>query len=133
MIQEQSRWILAALGLALILGGRAGVTAQDQAVKKLNPYTGNAEAITEGKRLYFLYGCPGCHGKEGGGGMGRPLLDDEWQWGSDDQTLFKLIRGEIPGQTMPDVFGKAMTDEEIWKVLAFIRSLYKGDPSRTNW
>ncbi|KRT71205.1 MAG: mxaG (cytochrome c1) involved in methanol dehydrogenase (mxaG3) [candidate division NC10 bacterium CSP1-5] len=130
---RQRRWILVALVAGLILGQPGNVPAQDQAVKKLNPFTGNPEAITEGKRLFSLYGCPGCHGKEGGGGMGRPLLDDEWQFGSDDGTLFKLIRGEIPGQTMPDVFGKAMKDEEIWQVIAFIRTLYKGDPSRINW
>ena len=123
------------LALGLALGGHLGfVRAQDQAKpKKLNPFTGNPEAITAGRNLYFLYGCNGCHGGTGGGGMGRPLTDDEWTFGSDDETLFKLIRGQIPEQTMPAVFGKVMTEEETWKVLAFIRSLYKGDPSRVNW
>jgi mono/diheme cytochrome c family protein len=124
-----------ALGLGLVLGGRLDfVGAQNQAKpKKLNPFTGNPEMIKEGRNLYFLYGCNGCHGGTGGGGMGRPLIDDEWTFGSDDETLFKLIRGQIPEQTMPAVFGKVMTEEETWKVLAFIRSLYKGDPSLANW
>jgi hypothetical protein len=26
-----------------------------------------------------------------------------------------------------------MKDDEIWKVLAFVRSIYGGDPSRINW
>jgi mono/diheme cytochrome c family protein len=69
----------------------------------------------------------------GGGGMGKPLIDDEWRFGSDDQTLFKLIRGEIPNQTMPNVIGKNMSDEEIWKVLIYVRSLYAGDPAKINW
>lgn len=60
------------------------------------------------------------------------LIDDTWQHGSDDATLFKLLRGEIPGQTMPPI-GKAMTEEEIWKVLAWVRSLYRGDPNLVNW
>jgi len=34
---------------------------------------------------------------------------------------------------MPAVFGAVMTEEETWKILAYIRSLYKGDPSRVNW
>lgn len=125
-------WFLAVVGLVL---GHLGISiAQDQAKpKKLNPHTGNLEAIKEGKQLYFLYGCNGCHGGMGGGGMGRPLIDDEWTFGSDDETLFKLIRGEVPDQTMPAVFGKVMKEDEIWKVLAFIRSLYKGDPSRIDW
>ena len=128
-------WFIGAVALGLMLSGHLGTAAaQDQPKpKKLNPYTGNQEAIKEGRNLYFLYGCNGCHGGTGGGGMGRPLSDDEWTFGSDDETLFKLIRGQIPEQTMPAVFGKVMTEEETWKVLAFIRSLYKGDPSRVNW
>ncbi len=133
----QRNWFIGTvvLALGLMLGGHLGfVRAQDQAKpEKLNPFTGNPEAIKEGRNLYFLYGCNGCHGGTGGGGMGRPLSDDEWTFGSDDETLFKLIRGQIPEQTMPAVFGKVMTEEETWKVLAFIRSLYKGDPSRVNW
>jgi mono/diheme cytochrome c family protein len=65
--------------------------------------------------------------------MGKPLIDDEWKFGSDDQTLFKLIRGEIPNQTMPNAIGKVLTDDEIWKVLLYVRSVYAGDPGRINW
>jgi mono/diheme cytochrome c family protein len=128
-------WLIGSVALGLVLGGHLGfVGAQDQAEpKKLNPFTGNPEAIKEGRQLYFLYGCSGCHGRSGGGGMGRPVIDDEWTFGSDDETLFKLIRGQIPEQTMPTGFGKVMKEEETWKVLAYIRSLYKGDPSLVNW
>ncbi len=130
-------WSIGAVALGLMLVwhlGFVGAQVQDQAEpKKLNLFTGNPEAIKEGRNLYFMYGCNGCHGGTGGGGMGRPLIDDEWTFGSDDETLFKLIRGQIPEQTMPAVFGKVLTEEETWKVLAFIRSLYKGDPSRVNW
>ena len=65
--------------------------------------------------------------------MGKPLIDDEWKFGSDDQTLFKLVRGEIPQQTMPNAIGKSLTDDEVWKVLLYVRSVYAGDPSRINW
>ncbi len=130
-------WSIGAVALGLMLVwhlGFVGAQVQDQVEpKKLNLFTGNPEAIKEGRNLYFMYGCNGCHGGTGGGGMGRPLIDDEWTFGSDDETLFKLIRGQIPEQTMPAVFGKVLTEEETWKVLAFIRSLYKGDPSRVNW
>ncbi len=133
----QRIWFIGALalGLGLMLGGHLDfVGAQNQAKpKKLNPFTGNPEVMKEGRNLYLMYGCNGCHGGTGGGGMGRPLIDDEWTFGSDDETLFKLIRGQIPEQTMPAVFGAVMTEEETWKILAYIRSLYKGDPSRVNW
>jgi cytochrome c(L) len=100
---------------------------------KLNPYTGNAEAIAQGRALFLQMGCSGCHGVGGGGGMGPALLDDEWKFGSDDATLFKLIKGEIPQQTMPAAFGNVLKDDDIWKLIAYVRSLYRGDPSKINW
>ena len=33
-------------------------------------------------------GCNGCHGGTGGGGMGPPLTNQIWVYGSDDDTLF---------------------------------------------
>src|SRR4051794_3817383 len=98
-----------------------------------NPFSTSVEAVIEGRATYLKYGCAGCHGMGGGGGMGKPLIDDEWKFGSDDKTLFKLIRGEIPQQTMPNAIGKAMTDDEVWKVLLYVRSVYAGDPSKIDW
>jgi cytochrome c(L) len=102
-------------------------------VKHLNPYTGDADAIAEGRVLYNKNGCAGCHGAGGGGGMGPAILDDKWKFGADDETLFRLVRGEIPQQTMPAVFGKVLTDDEVWKIIAFVRSLYRGDPEGIVW
>jgi mxaJ protein len=102
------------------------------AVKKLNPFTGNSAGIEEGKKLYVQVGCQGCHGGGGGGGMATSVIDESWKFGSDDDTLFKLIKGEIPQQTMPDVY-KVLPDEQVWKMLAFIRSIYTGDPTKINW
>ena len=65
-------------------------------------------------------------------GWAASLIDDEWKFGSDDETLVRLIKGEIAEATMPKVYG-SLPDEEIWKMLAFIRTLYKGDPSKINW
>ena len=100
--------------------------------KKLNPYTGNAEMIPIGQKLYFQVGCQGCHGGGGGGGMATSLIDDAWKFGSDDETLYKLIKGQIPQQTMPTVYD-ILPDDQVWQILAFIRSVYKGDPSKINW
>ena len=100
--------------------------------KKLNPFTGNADAIAQGKTLYFQVGCQGCHGGGGGGGMATSLIDDSWKFGSDDETLYRLIKGQIPQQTMPVVYS-TLPDEQVWQILAFIRSVYKGDPSKINW
>jgi mxaJ protein len=101
-------------------------------VKKLNPFTGKEDMIAMGKMLYNEVGCQGCHGGGGGGGMAASLIDENWKFGSDDETLFKLIKGQIPEQTMPTVYSD-LPDEQVWQILAFIRSVYKGDPSKINW
>jgi len=98
-----------------------------------NPFAKSAEAVLEGRKIYLKNGCAGCHGMGGGGGMGKPLIDDEWKFGSEDATLFKLVRGEIPNQTMPNAIGKSLTDDEIWEVLLYVRSVYAGDPGKINW
>ena len=117
-------------------GAKAG-SASNEAVAdrslKGNPFAKSVQAVVDGKRLYLKNGCSGCHGVGGGGGMGKPLIDDEWKFGSDDQTLFKLIRGEIPNQTMPNVFGKSLTEDETWKLLMYVRLIYAGDPGKINW
>ena len=100
--------------------------------RKLNPFTGDAARAAEGRTLYFQVGCQGCHGGGGGGGMATSVIDDAWTFGSDDEVLFRLIKGEIPEQTMPTVYS-VLEDDEVWKILAFIRSVYAGDPARIDW
>ena len=39
----------------------------------------------QGKRLFSWYNCIGCHAN-GGGGIGPPLMDDEWIYGSRPRT-----------------------------------------------
>ena len=127
-------WLIGLL-VAGLLGAPLSMVAAEEPAKpqKLNPYTGNAEAIQEGRTLFLQNGCSACHGAGGGGGMGPALLDDEWKFGSDDATLFKLIKGEIPQQTMPAAFGNVLKDEDVWRLIAYVRSLYRGDPSKINW
>lgn len=120
------------VGLGVLLGARGAGLAQTNAVAKLNPFTGKAEAIQQGRAIYLQQGCAACHGVMGGGGMGMPLLDDAWKFGSDDATLFKLIKGQIAQQTMPKIFGH-LPDDDVWKMIAYIRSLYQGDPGKVNW
>jgi mxaJ protein len=96
-----------------------------------NPYTGKPDAIKAGKDLFIQNACAGCHGAGGGGGMGPSLIDDKWQFGSTDEILFKQITGQTKG-TMPKVYA-TMPRDNVWKILAFVRSLYKGDPKKKNW
>jgi mono/diheme cytochrome c family protein len=129
-VTRRRLWLLAAPVLTLAWAAVAGAQARP---KHLNPYTGDPEAIKEGRALFLKSGCSACHGVNGGGGMGPPLLGYKWKFGGDDETLFKLIRGEIPRQTMPSVFGKVLKQDEIWKIIAYIRTLYRGDPAGIVW
>ena len=114
------------------LDAELGPTAAASLPRKLNPFAANADTVAEGKALYFEVGCQGCHGGGGGGGMASSVIDESWTFGSDDDVLFKLIKGEIPEQTMPVVYS-VLEDDEVWKILSFIRSVYAGDPSKIDW
>ncbi|GAA0712749.1 c-type cytochrome [Dokdonella soli] len=112
-----------------------------------NPYTDKPDAIAEGKDLFVLKACSGCHGAGGGGGMCPPVINDTWVYGSDDTTLFNLVKlgstglqakgytrvghENVVGDMPP--FAGVVTDDELWKLLAYVRSRYAGDPSLRNW
>lgn len=97
-----------------------------------NPYTGDAEAIAEGKRLWADTGCYACHGADAGGAVGPDLTDDEWVYRPTDATIFKAIARGRRGTTMVG-WSDSLDDDQIWKVVAYIRSLYKGDPEKIIW
>ena len=132
-------WILATISTLAAQPGMAQVSPQDTAQagptaeqpKKLNPYTGDEEKIAEGRKLYLRWNCYGCHGSMGGGGMGRPLNDEQWLYGGDDASVLESIKEGTPGG-MPSLKDR-LTEDEIWKIIAYIRSYYKGDPSKVSW
>ncbi len=97
-----------------------------------NPFTGDPEAIAEGKQLWAKTGCYACHGKEAGGAVGPDLTDDQWVYRPTDKTIFKAISKGRKGTTMVG-WSSSLSDEETWKVIAYIRSLYKGDPGKIIW
>jgi mono/diheme cytochrome c family protein len=110
----------------------APAAPQGAGPKKLNPFTGDSAAIAEGQKLWMKYNCYGCHGTQAGGGMGASLVDELWTCGGDDRTVFNSIKNGC--QRMPPVGTLAnIPDEEIWKIIAYVRSLYKGDPSKIVW
>jgi mono/diheme cytochrome c family protein len=101
------------------------------APQKLNPYTGNADAIAEGAALYKKFNCYACHGMSGGGGMGPNLTDETWQTGDGSDASLQTHIKEGKG-TMPP-FKTLLTDDQVWKLIAFVRSLYKGSPEKVKW
>ena len=107
-----------------------------------NPYKDtDAAVVAAGKAVYLHSGCNGCHGGGGGGGMCPPLINDIWVCGGDDDTLFRLVTlGSDALQAkgysragmehvvgpMPPMGAIVPTDDDLWKIITFIRSQYNG-------
>src|SRR2546430_4089424 len=85
-----------------------------------NIYEESAYAVSEGKRLYENYNCVGCHA-HGGGGMGPPLMDNKWIYGSQPANIFAtIVEGRPNG--MP-AFGGKLSNDQVWQLVAYVRSL----------
>ena len=113
--------------------------------KLKNPYNDTqADIVAQGLQIYLKYGCNGCHGGGGGGGMCPPLTNDTWVYGGDDDTIFRLVtlgsdelqkqgytrigRENVVGPMPP--FGAIIKNsDDLWKIFAFVRSKYSGDPA----
>lgn len=131
IICHSSLVILCGIGLSLIGVRCTHAQQNDAAPQKLNPYTGNADAIAEGQALYKKFNCYACHGMAGGGGMGPNLTDETWQVGDGSDANLQTQIKEGKG-TMPP-FKSLLNDEQTWKLIAFVRSMYKGDPGKVRW
>jgi len=95
-----------------------GPTSQPAAVS--NEYDNNAYAISEGKRLFFQFNCAGCH-FHGGGGIGPPLMDDRWIYGSQPEQVFaSIVEGRPNG--MPSFRGK-IVNYQVWQLTSYVRSM----------
>lgn len=86
-----------------------------------NPFEGDRAAWAEGKRLYTWFNCAGCHGSQGGGGIGPPLRDTVWIYGGAPANVFQSIAQGRP-KGMP-TFGHTIPDEQVWQIVSFVRSL----------
>ena len=97
-----------------------------------------AKVADEGHKKYMAAGCNGCHGGGGGGGMGPPLTNEVWIYGKDDDTLFRLVALGSDGLKahgyarkgsenvvgpMPAMGEIVKTDDDMWKIIAWIRSV----------
>ena len=97
-----------------------------------NPYNGDTPAIEKGHSLY-LSACSGCHGHEAEGKLGPGLADDYWTYprGATDVGLFEILWGGAQGMMGPQ--STSLNADEMLQVMAFLRSIYKGDPAKAEW
>lgn len=85
-----------------------------------NPYEGNAQAISDGQRLFEQYNCAGCH-FHGGGGIGPALMDSEWIYGSSPANIYETITQGRPNG-MPS-YGGHIPDQQVWELVTYVRAL----------
>jgi cytochrome c oxidase cbb3-type subunit 3 len=85
-----------------------------------NAYLHNAYAVSQGEQLYLQMNCVGCH-FHGGGGIGPPLMDDEWIYGGQPENIYQSIEEGRPNG-MP-AWGSRLSSDQIWKLTAYVMSL----------
>jgi putative heme-binding domain-containing protein len=101
-----------------VVGGLLGA----QNLPPVNPFEGEPDAVLTGMGLYRL-NCADCHGVDARGVRG-PDLSEVWASGRSDAGLFRTIRNGISGTEMRPFTGpRAPRDDEIWKILAYLRTL----------
>ncbi|MEQ1530338.1 MAG: c-type cytochrome [Methylococcales bacterium] len=116
-----------------------------------NPYsytTMNPDLVEAGKKKYMGVSCNGCHGGNGGGGMCPPLSNETWVYGADDDTLFRLVslgsdelqkqgytrkgRENVVGP-MPAHGKLVKTEDDMWRIIYFIRGNFRGEAKNIKW
>ncbi len=121
--------MLSCTALLVACGGAAEVaspTIPAEFAGRVNPL--GASAASAGAGL-FATNCASCHGPEGRGdgpasAALRPAPTNLAAIGqaAADDVLFWRIRSGVPGTAMPAWRG-ILSDEQIWQIVAFIRSL----------
>ena len=116
------RMLLAASVCAGLVMTATATLADDR-----NPYAGDPKAAKAGE-YEFRINCALCHGLGAhGGGRGPDLTRAQKKHAHSDAELFQVISNGIPGTVMPangtNGQGVGMTDEEIWQIITYIRSV----------
>lgn len=100
-----------------------------------SPFHGDPASIGVGKASFRLR-CSACHGIHAEGGRGPALNRGEFEAGDNDLDIYRVIALGVPGTEMP-AFGRRNTEENIWRIVAFLRTFepsgddrVDGDPVR---
>jgi putative heme-binding domain-containing protein len=115
--------------LVSLLGAGTALLGQDH-----NPFAGDAEAAKRGE-FHFRINCAFCHGLGArGGGRGPDLTRAQKRHGNSDAEMFTTINQGVPGTAMPPNGttgqGVGMTEEEVWDVITYIRSVQLRAPAQ---
>ena len=105
----------------------ASMVANISVAQQRNPYTGDPKMAKAGE-FQFRINCAFCHGLGArGGGRGPDLTRAHKRHGDSDAEIFNTINNGVPGTAMPQNGttgqGVGMTEEEIWQVITYLRSV----------
>lgn len=112
--------------MAVLVAIASACAPNAQAADDRNPLANDPKAIKAGK-YEFRINCALCHGLGArGGGRGPDLTRAQKKHTHSDADMFQVISNGIAGTAMPangtNGQGVGMTDEEIWQIIAYIRS-----------
>jgi len=131
-VPQQRLFAVGALAAILFLfAALIPARAQDK-----NPLAKDPNAAKLGE-FEFRANCAFCHGLGArGGGRGPDLTRIQKKHGNSDADIFRTISEGVPGTAMPPngatQQGVGMTEEEIWQVVSYIRSVQvKSSPQAT--
>jgi putative heme-binding domain-containing protein len=121
-VPQQFIGVLTVLAMSLFFVAGTSAKAQDK-----NPLANDSNAAKLGE-FEFRANCAFCHGLGArGGGRGPDLTRAQKKHGNSDGDLFRTINEGVPGTAMPPngatQQGVGMTEEEIWQVISYIRSV----------
>jgi cytochrome c oxidase cbb3-type subunit 3 len=111
-----------------VTGIPAGGPAEDVPDIK-NPFAGDPGAAERGMKHFRAFNCVGCHGDNGGGGMGPALSDKKWIYRSTPANIFLSIYQGRPNG-MP-AWGGMLPENVIWELVSYIQSISSAPDSDT--
>ena len=98
-----------------------------------NPLADDPKSAKAGE-FQFRINCSFCHGLGArGGGRGPDLTLARKRHGASDSEMFHNVKDGIAGTAMPAAIGSigvGMTDEEIWQVVTYLRSVQVKTPAQ---
>ncbi|MFN2565802.1 MAG: c-type cytochrome [Gemmatimonadaceae bacterium] len=124
--------------------------AQARPVQLGNAPGSSDAAIADGRATYQKLECFKCHGQQGrGDGTSAPTLTDDWDFpiraadlteswkfrgGNTVEQIYARMRTGLDGTPMPSftdaIQSRLITDEQLWHVAQYVRSLSPEEPPR---
>ena len=102
----------------ILAGGVAPPAVQISAV---NPYASDPASAEQGKALFRMMNCEGCHSTAGEGSWAPSIITRRWRYGGTDAAVFETIFYGRP-RGMP-AYGGILAPELTWKLVTFLRTI----------